>query len=148
MTQRELRMHTFCVLFGADLAGEKSYDQCAVRYLECLSDPDPDELEERGLKTVPDMDEGQKGRFCARLADIEAHIPELDRAVSSAAEGWTLERMARTEKIILRLGAYEMLFDDEIPVKVAINEAVELAKIYGGAKSPSFVNGVLAKLVT
>ena len=55
--------------------------------------------------------------------------------------------MTQVDRTILRLGAYEMLKDDDVPVKVAINEAVELAKIYGNPKSPSFVNGILAKLV-
>ena len=66
--------------------------------------------------------------------------------LSEAARGWTLSRIGKVELTILRLAVYEMHFDDDIPVKVAINEAVELAKIFGGDDTPGFINGVLAKL--
>ena len=55
--------------------------------------------------------------------------------------------MARVDLTIIRLALYEILFDDQVPEKVAINEAVELAKKYGGDESPAFINGVLARLV-
>ena len=63
------------------------------------------------------------------------------------AQGWKTKRMGRVDLTILRLALYEMLYDDEVPEKVAINEAVELAKKFGGNESPAFINGVLAKLV-
>ena len=74
-------------------------------------------------------------------------IPELDEKINEVTEGWKTKRMGRAELTILRLALYEILFDEEIPEKVAINEAVELAKKYGGNESPAFINGVLAKLV-
>jgi N utilization substance protein B len=81
-------------------------------------------------------------RFLAILEKVD----EIDNMLSEAASGWTLGRMGKVELTILRLALYEMKFDDDIPVKVAINEAVELAKEYGGDDTPGFVNGVLAKL--
>jgi N utilization substance protein B len=75
------------------------------------------------------------------------HLEAIDAAIAGASEGWELNRMNRVDLTILRLAYYEMEYDEDIPVKVAINEAVELAKQYGGEDSPSFVNGVLAKLV-
>lgn len=74
-------------------------------------------------------------------------IEELDRRINEAAEGWTTKRMSRTDLTVLRLALYEILFRDEIPDKVSINEAVDIAKKYGGAESGSFVNGVLARLL-
>ena len=61
-------------------------------------------------------------------------------------KGWRLERLGKTELAILRLAVYELLDDNDIPTSVAINEAVELAKIYCSEEAPRFVNGVLAKL--
>ena len=78
---------------------------------------------------------------------VTSRIPELDQKIDSVAEGWKTKRMGKVDLTILRLALYEMLYDDEIPKRVAINEAVELAKRFGQNESPSFVNGVLAKLV-
>ena len=64
------------------------------------------------------------------------------------AKGWKTDRMGKSELAIIRLAVYEMLYDETVPVKVAINEAVDLARKYGGDESPAFVNGILAKLVS
>ena len=66
--------------------------------------------------------------------------------INEAVEGWSTERMMKVDLTVIRLAVYEMKYDENIPVGVAINEAVELAKRYGTDQSPSFVNGVLAKL--
>ena len=65
-------------------------------------------------------------------------IPELDEKINEVAEGWKTKRMGRAELTILRLALYEILFDEEVPEKVAINEAVELAKKYGGNECSGF----------
>lgn len=82
-----------------------------------------------------------------REAAVLAKFPEIDKLIDEKAEGWTVGRMGKAELTILRLAVYEILFDDDIPASVAINEAVELAKKYGQDNSGSFVNGVLAKFV-
>ena len=67
--------------------------------------------------------------------------------VEKISEGWKTGRMGKVDLTLIRLAVYEMLYEEDVPAKVAINEAVELAKQYGTDNSPSFVNGVLAKLV-
>ena len=81
-----------------------------------------------------------------RVEFHDALLPEIDEKINSVSEGWPVNRLGKAELAIMRLAVYEMLYDEDIPVNVAINEAVELAKNYGGDNAPSFVNGVLAKL--
>ena len=76
---------------------------------------------------------------------VSEHRAEIDEYLVSSSENWTLDRMPVVDRAILRVAIYEMLFVDEVPVSVAINEAVELAKRFGQDKSPEFINGVLAK---
>ena len=73
-------------------------------------------------------------------------IPAIDEMLNASAKGWKTSRMGRVDLTILRLAVYEMKFDEDIPEKVAINEAVELSKKFGGDESPAFINGVLAKI--
>jgi N utilization substance protein B len=68
---------------------------------------------------------------------------ELDAAIAAAASNWRLDRIAPVDRTILRLGAYELLGEPETPVAVVLDEAVEMAKRFGEADSPAFVNGVL-----
>ena len=78
---------------------------------------------------------------------IKDKIFEIDAKVNENSKGWKTHRMGKVDLAVIRLGAYEILFDEDVPTSVAINEAVELAKKYGSDESPAFVNGVLAKLV-
>lgn len=71
------------------------------------------------------------------------NLEKIDPMVERYAENWSMERMAYVDRNILRLAAFEIVYCDDIPVKVAINEAVELAKRYGEADSSKFVNGIL-----
>lgn len=71
---------------------------------------------------------------------------ELDGIVQTHAAHWSLARIAPVERNILRLAAYELLFRDDIPERVAINEAIELAKLYGSEESGAFVNGILDQI--
>lgn len=77
---------------------------------------------------------------------VRRNAPELDAMLSDIAENWSMERMAVTDRNILRLGAFEILYT-ETPDRVAINEAVELAKRYGARQSPQFVNGLLDRFL-
>ena len=72
--------------------------------------------------------------------------PDIDKMIERFAENWKIGRMAFVDRNILRLSAYEICFLEEIPIKVAINEAVELAKRYGEPDSSKFVNGILDKI--
>ena len=73
-------------------------------------------------------------------------LDKIDELISSNAKGWSIDRMSKVDLTILRLGVYEMIFDDTIPEDVALNEAIELAKEFGQDQSYSFINEVLAKL--
>jgi transcription antitermination protein NusB len=73
---------------------------------------------------------------------------EIDELIASASKNWRIERMSRVDRNILRLGACELLAFRDVPVKVVINEAVELAKRFGTAESSAFVNGVLDRIAT
>jgi N utilization substance protein B len=77
---------------------------------------------------------------------VREHQPRIDALISEVAENWRLDRMAAIDRNILRLGAYELLYCEEVPTKVAINEALELAKRYSTAQSSRFVNGILDRL--
>jgi N utilization substance protein B len=74
---------------------------------------------------------------------VRAHQAELDAQIQSASRNWRLERMARVDRNLLRLALYELKHADDVPAKVAINEAIEIAKRYGTSESSAFVNGIL-----
>lgn len=81
------------------------------------------------------------------LEGIEAHVIAIDDCLADASENWALPRMPIVDRSLLRLATYEMLYVDEVPLSVSINEAVELAKEFGGEDdSPRFVNGVLGRI--
>ena len=85
--------------------------------------------------------------FAQRLVDgVALHLPELDAEMTRVAENWRLERMPTIDRNIMRMAIYELMFMDDIPPKVSINEAIELAKRYGDAESGSFVNGILDRV--
>jgi N utilization substance protein B len=76
---------------------------------------------------------------------VISHLPEIDKIIEKAAPEWPLEQIALVDRNVLRIGLYELLYakKEEVPPKVAINEAIELAKGFGGENSGKFVNGVL-----
>jgi transcription antitermination protein NusB len=81
------------------------------------------------------------------ISGVKEHQAQIDSIISQVAENWRLDRMAAIDRNILRLGAFEMLFCPEVPAKVAINEALELAKRYSTAQSSRFVNGILDRVL-
>ncbi len=95
---------------------------------------------------LSELSEADRDEIGERVKAVIPHIPELDAAIDSVSEGWRVKRMGKVELSILRLAAYEMKYDDQVPVRVAINEAVELTKTYGGEESFAFVNAILGKL--
>lgn len=85
--------------------------------------------------------------FCRSLYDgVVGHAEEIDDRLTQAAENWRLPRMAGVDRNVLRLGAFELIFSSETPAGVALNEAIELARRFGSADSPAFVNGVLDQI--
>jgi N utilization substance protein B len=92
-------------------------------------------------------EDGEPDEFCRELVTgVESHLPEIDDTIGTVSENWSVSRMPLVDRNILRLATYEVLFEDDVPASVAINEAVELAKVFGGEDSSKFVNGVLGKI--
>ena len=85
--------------------------------------------------------------FAERLVlGVQEHQTEIDEAIKARSKNWSLSRMPRVDLNIMRLAAYELLFRSDIPKKVSINEAIEIAKKFGDKESPAFVNGILDEL--
>jgi N utilization substance protein B len=90
---------------------------------------------------------GEAKQFTRDLVDgVHAHREEIDALIRGAATNWELGRMAVVDRNALRIGCYELLYDDDIPMKVAINEAIELGKRYSTDASGAFVNGILDRI--
>ena len=98
------------------------------------------------LGEIKEIKEKDKEYIINRVTDIVSRIDDIDKEIDKVAVSWKTDRMAKADLNILRLAYYEMNIDDDIPKPVAVDQAVELAKKYGTDDSPSFVNGVLAKL--
>ena len=110
---------------------------------------DPEEMARQEELFFTDSDKPVSGadadRILVKYHGVVEHLSEIDSAVNERITGWDTDRMGKVDLTIIRLAVYEILYDEDIPVGVAINEAVELAKRYGQDESSSFVNGVLAK---
>ncbi len=105
-------------------------------------EPDVVGILERNLEEfAPELDEKDFAR--ALLTGVMEKRPEIDAMISHFAPDWPLQKITTVDRNILRLGSYELVHDAQIPSKVAINEAIELAKTFGGESSGKFVNGVL-----
>lgn len=147
MTRREMREHCFKMLFCTDFYSAAELPAQLENYFLA---PEEDELTPEGIQEilhrVPENKEDE-ALLKERTVSIIQEIPALDSRINQVAEGWKTKRMGKVELTILRLAIYEMKYDEEIPEKVAINEAVELAKKFGGRDSSAFINGILAKLV-
>ncbi|MGE0550353.1 MAG: transcription antitermination factor NusB [Kofleriaceae bacterium] len=95
-----------------------------------------------------DIDPGAQSFARELVAAASARTSEIDELIASASKNWRIDRMSRVDRNILRLGACELVAFRDVPVKVVINEAVELAKRFGTAESSAFVNGVLDRIAT
>ena len=80
------------------------------------------------------------------VSGVHAHQAQIDAIIAPAAPEWPVEQIAKIDKIVLRVGVYELMIKRDVPPKVAINEAVELAKTFGGENSSKFINGVLGTI--
>jgi transcription antitermination protein NusB len=127
----EQREHIFKMLFGVEFnAGEDMPEQLELYFgqLEGAGEKDLDYIREKVQK-------------------IASKVEEIDALINEHTTRWKTSRMNKVDLTILRLAVYEMRWDEDVPTGVAIDEAVELAKKYSSEDGPSFVNGVLAKLV-
>ncbi len=131
MNRREIREQIFKMLFQAEFYESGEMDEQIQISM--------DELEE--------TNEGKRNYIEQKLRRIYSLREEIDALINEKATGWKTGRMAKVDLTLIRLAVYEIRYEDDIPAGVAINEAVELAKVYSSDGAPSFVNGVLAKLV-
>ena len=130
MSRRELREHIFELLFRIEFnTPEEMPEQIQLFFadMEELKEADQSYMEEK----------------YARVVD---KLPKIDKRIEETAKSWKISRMGKVDLTVLRLAVYEMEFDEDVPVGVAINEAVELAKKFGGDDSPAFINGILGKI--
>jgi transcription antitermination protein NusB len=128
--RRRAREAALQILYSVDVAGS-TFERAQVQHWEHLAS-------------------SVEGQDFARelVSGYEAHAEAIDGMIRKVSEHWRLERMPRVDRNILRLAAYELMFLPEVPRKVTLNEAVELAKRYGGEGSPGFVNGVLDRIAS
>ena len=99
------------------------------------------------LEHLEDLSDKDRAYIESKYHSIVEKVEEIDEMLNAHTTGWKTTRMNKVDLTILRLATYEVKWDEDVPVGVAINEAVELAKKYSGEEGPSFVNGVLGKLV-
>ncbi|NTU69451.1 transcription antitermination factor NusB [bacterium] len=108
---------------------------------------DPNEILARNIKETASNIEATDKKFASELiAGTISHTKEIDELIKVAAPEWPISQIAAIDRTVLRLGVFELLYIKEIPPKVAINEAIELAKAFGGENSGKFVNGVLGTI--
>jgi N utilization substance protein B len=131
MKRAEIREQIFKLLFCNDFHENEDVKKQIDLFFE-------------GVENIKDND---RNYIENKVVKIKENINAIDEAINKVAVGWTTDRMSKADLAIIRLAYYEMTFDEDIPDRVAIDQAVELAKKYGSDESPSFVNGILAKLI-
>lgn len=130
MSRRELREQIFLLLFRIEFNSPEEMPE-QIKYFFEEGDVRADQQDELYIS--------------GKYGNIMTHLSEIDEKINEKAKGWDTGRMGKVDLTIIRLAVYEILFDEEVPTGVAINEAVELAKKFGQDESAGFVNGVLAK---
>lgn len=132
MTRRSLREQVFKLLFRVEFNDSEAMEEQKGLFFE-TSDIEMSEEDAQFVKN--------------RYEQAVSHLEEIDKLINEKAKGWTTERMGKVDLTIIRLGVFEIVFDEELANNIAINEAVELAKKFGQDESSAFVNGVLAKFL-
>lgn len=144
MTRSEIREHIFKLVFRLEFNDVSEMPAQLSRYFEDVYRDE--EAEDGQPMKICLFSEAEEGYIKNKYDSIVARISELDDIINRNSRGWEVSRIGKVDLAILRLAVYEVLFDDDIPVGVAIDEAVELAKKYGQDESSSFVNGILASV--
>lgn len=133
MSRKIAREISFKVIFSSDFQSEDEKIEELIKGLE----NDSKEITKEDEEYIKDIVKG-----------IVSKKEELDEKIKKYLKGWTMDRISKTDLAILRVAIYEILYREDIPYKVSINEAVELAKLFSDEQSPAFVNGVLAGIVS
>lgn len=127
MSRTIARDRAFKILFAIDI-GENTFEEAANLAITSL------------------IDENQREFIQKEVKGVLANIKKINAIINEHSLDWTVGRMAGTDRNILRLAVYEMLFDEDIPISVSINEAVELSKKYCDEQSYKFINGLLGSI--
>lgn len=138
---RELALKVIYSLFDQEVSLNQAFDDFwrEFRFHDDVLGEPLDDIE-RGIS--PEV-----RNFAETLVrGVNDHLEEIDDMLHATSTNWSLERMARVDLALLRLGAFELMYAPDVPVNVAINEAVEIGKRYGTRETPSFVNGILDRI--
>ncbi|WP_117169261.1 transcription antitermination factor NusB [Paraliobacillus sediminis] len=128
MNRRTAREKAFQILFSVD---NQNYS--------------PDEAMEQVLEEEAEV----ASSFLSEVVSgVHQHLKEIDEKIEDHLENWSMKRLAAVEKTLLRIAVFEMFYEVDTPHGVAINEAIELAHVYGDDKSGKFINGVLSKMIS
>lgn len=146
MKRRTFREHCFKLLYCLSFHPKEEVDEQIEGYM--LLPLENEEDTEGKLVTLHEsqMTDAEQEEVHQKVTKVFESMEQIDQRLSDVTHGWKLDRIGKVELTILRLATYEIFEDKEIPTKVAINEAVELSKKFGGDDSKSFVNGILSKL--
>lgn len=134
MTRSQLRENIFRLLYEAQFNGKEEMEEQISMYFSFTND----EEEEASPQDADYIRE--------KYEKVFAEAEKIDAILNNTAKGWKTSRMGQVDLAILRLAVFEMKYDEDVPVGVAINEAVELAKKYGREESPAFINGILGQI--
>jgi len=138
-SRRRAREYAMQVLFQADMSSMEIDEALNALWAGLLEDEDGS----LGGRQAED----EEIRFASMLAQgVEREQESLDKRIEACSTNWRMTRMPHVDRNILRMGAFEILFLDEVPAHVTINEAIELAKKFGTAESKGFINGILDRL--
>ena len=132
MTRRALREQIFKLLFRIEFVNSEEMEEQKDLFFTTSDD---------------EFSEADSEYVQAKYEKIAERIEEIDALINENTKGWSTDRMSKVDLTIIRLGVYEIKYDDDIPGNVAINEAIELAKKFGQDESYSFVNSVLDKFI-
>lgn len=141
MNRSQIREQIFKLLFRVEFNKVDDMPEQVELFMETPTTyKDEDEIKEITFS------EQEEEYILNKYNDIMSNISEIDTIIDSNAKGWTKDRLGKVELTILRLAIYEIKFDDDIPVSVAIDQAVELSKRFGRDESYAFINGILASV--
>lgn len=130
MNRSKLREHIFKLLFVREFNSVEEMPEQIRLYFE----------------EIENLDEKDRSYMEQKLHKVEERLPEIDGLLNEKSAGWKTSRMSKVDLNILRLAVYEMNYDEDIPVGVAVNEAVEMAKRFGQDGSAAFINGILGSI--
>ncbi|MCR5546986.1 MAG: transcription antitermination factor NusB [Lachnospiraceae bacterium] len=153
MTRREIREEIFKLLFTVEFHDKDEREEQLAFFMEEEAEEEAEEIEELSEEELEEANKvaeeaaKDKAYIENKYNDVIAHLDEIDAKLNAKVDKWKTTRMPKVDLTILRLAVYEIMFEEDIPEKVAINEAIELAKKYGSDKSGRFVNGALSKVI-